>query len=101
MKTTVQEFDDDFKVIIVGSSGVGKSAILLRYADDTFDDSFLRPTIGVDFRFKTLDVEGKKIKIQIWDTAGQENFRTIVSAYYKGADAIIVVYDAADNQTFS
>ena len=71
MKTIVQEFDDDFKVIIVGSSGVGKSAILLRYADDTFDDNLLRPTIGVDFRFKTLDIEGKKIKIQIWDTAGQ------------------------------
>lgn len=88
-------------MIIVGSSGVGKSAILLRFADDKFDDDFLRPTIGVDFRFKTLDIQGKKTKIQIWDTAGQENFRTIVSAYYKGADAIIVVFDSSDIHTFT
>ena len=61
----------------------------------------MRPTIGVDFRFKTIDVNNKKIKIQIWDTAGQEGFKTIVSAYYKGADAIIVVFDQSDSNTFT
>jgi Ras-related protein Rab-1A len=101
MKNTVQNFDDEFKIIIVGTSGVGKSAILIRFADDKFDDDMLRPTIGVDFRFKTLDIDGKKIKVQIWDTAGQEGFRTIVSAYYKGADAIIVVFDNSDNHSFT
>lgn len=88
-------------MIIVGSSGVGKSAILIRFADDKFEDDLLRPTIGVDFRFKTINVNNKKVKIQIWDTAGQEGFRTIVSAYYKGADAIIVVYDHLDTNTFT
>ena len=100
MKTTIQEIDDEFKVIIVGSSGVGKSALLLRFVDDKFDNELLSATIGVDFKFRTIDVDGRNLKLQIWDTAGQENFRTIVSAYYKGADAIIVVYDHSDPQTF-
>mgnify|MGYP002074717472 CR=1 FL=1 len=56
MKNVVESFDDEFKIIIVGSASVGKSAILLRFADDIFDNSLLRPTIGVDFRFKTLNV---------------------------------------------
>ena len=100
IKTTVDEFDSDFKVVMVGTAGVGKSAILLRFADDKFDGESLKPTIGIDLRFKTLDLEGRKNRIQIWDTAGQEVFRNFVSAYYKGADAIIVVYDSSNEHTF-
>ena len=80
-----REYDYLFKLVIVGNSGVGKSSILLRFSDDQFNESYLT-TIGVDFRFKTLNIDGKTIKLQIWDTAGQERFRTITNAYYKGAD---------------
>ncbi|CAD8106364.1 unnamed protein product [Paramecium primaurelia] len=95
----IKEYDYLFKLVIVGNSGVGKSSLLLRFSDDTFSDSYLT-TIGVDFRFKTLEIDGKKVKLQIWDTAGQERFRTITSAYYKGADGIVLVYDVSSLSTF-
>merc|ERR1712060_329581 len=65
-----------------------------------FTDSYIT-TIGVDFRFKTIPVDKKTIKLQIWDTAGQERFRTITSAYYRGADGIILVYDTCDRESFN
>lgn len=71
----------------------------MRFVDDRFKDDLLA-TIGVDFRFRTLTVDGRKVKLQIWDTAGQESFRTIISAYYKSADAIILVYDLTEPATF-
>ncbi len=83
----------------MGSSSVGKSALIVRFVDDRFKDDLLA-TIGVDFRFRTLTVDGRKVKLQIWDTAGQESFRTIISAYYKSADAIILVYDLTEPTTF-
>lgn len=70
------EYDYLFKVLLIGNSGVGKSSLLLRFADDVFNDNFM-PTIGVDFKIRTIDVDQKTIKLQIWDTAGQERFRTI------------------------
>mmetsp|Transcript_111314 Transcript_111314/g.325574 ORF Transcript_111314/g.325574 Transcript_111314/m.325574 type:complete len:213 (+) Transcript_111314:80-718(+) len=95
-----RDYDHLFKLVLLGSSSVGKSCLLLRFADDTFTDSYIT-TIGVDFRFKTIPVEKKNIKLQIWDTAGQERFRTITSAYYRGADGIMLVYDIADRDTFA
>ncbi|CAK78052.1 unnamed protein product (macronuclear) [Paramecium tetraurelia] len=94
-----REYDYLFKLVIIGNSGVGKSALLLRFADDTFSENYIT-TIGVDFRFKTLKVDNKGLKLQIWDTAGQERFRTITNAYYKGADAIVIVYDTTCQQSF-
>jgi Ras-related protein Rab-1A len=85
-------YDYLFKIVLVGDSSVGKSCVLLRFADDQFTDNFIS-TVGVDFRFRTIQVDDKIVKLQIWDTAGQERFRSITSAYYKGADAVIVVYD--------
>jgi Ras-related protein Rab-1A len=70
------------KVVIVGNSAVGKSSLLLRFADNNFNEKYIT-TIGVDFRFKTVEVGGKSVKFQIWDTAGQERFRTITNTYYK------------------
>lgn len=87
-----------FKVLLIGSSGVGKSSLLVRFADDMFTDNFM-PTIGVDFKIKTIEVDGKKIKLQIWDTAGQERFKTITASYYKGAHGIIVTYDITDKKS--
>ena len=77
----------------------GKSCLLLRFADDAFTESYIS-TIGVDFRFRTVKVDGKTVKLQIWDTAGQERFRTITSAYYRGADGIIMVYDVTSSESF-
>ena len=101
-KKKVQEevFDYLFKILIIGDSGVGKSCLLLRFADDSFNESHMS-SIGVDFKIKTIEIEGKIIKLQIWDTAGQERFRTIISSYYRGAHAIIVVYDCTSLDSFT
>ncbi|KAE8772340.1 GTP-binding protein YPTM1 [Hordeum vulgare] len=89
-----------FKLLLIGDSSVGKSCFLLRFADDSYVDSYIS-TIGVDFKIRTLDMDGKTIKLQIWDTAGQERFRTITSSYYRGAHGIIIVYDITDMESFN
>lgn len=95
----IKEYDHLFKFVIVGNQGAGKSSLFIRFSDDTFVENYLA-TIGVDFRFKTLEVDGLQCKLQIWDTAGQERFRTITSAYYKGSHAVIIVYDINNLETF-
>ena len=95
-----KHYDDLFKLVIIGDSGVGKSCILLRFADDTFTENYYS-TIGVDFRFKCVDIAERKCKLQIWDTAGQERFKTVTSAYYRGADGIIIVFDQTDRESFN
>ncbi|KAH9930834.1 GTP-binding protein ypt1 [Fomitopsis serialis] len=92
-------YDYLFKLLLIGDSGVGKSCLLLRFAEDNFTDSYLS-TIGVDFKIRTIELEGKTVKLQIWDTAGQERFRTIAAAYYRGAHGIVVVYDVTDTESF-
>uniref|UniRef100_A0A0G4IEV7 Uncharacterized protein n=1 Tax=Chromera velia CCMP2878 TaxID=1169474 RepID=A0A0G4IEV7_9ALVE len=99
MTQRARDYDHLFKLVLIGDSGVGKSCLLLRFADDSFTDSYIT-TIGVDFRFRTIQVDDKVIKLQIWDTAGQERFRTITSAYYRGADGIVMVYDVTDKESF-
>lgn len=94
------EYDYLFKLLLIGDSGVGKSCLLLRFADDSYTDSYIS-TIGVDFKIRTMTLDDKVIKLQIWDTAGQERFRTITSSYYRGAHGIIIVYDTTDMESFN
>eukprot|EP01116_Phalansterium_solitarium_P014354 TRINITY_DN31973_c0_g1_i1.p1 TRINITY_DN31973_c0_g1~~TRINITY_DN31973_c0_g1_i1.p1 ORF type:complete len:207 (-),score=46.90 TRINITY_DN31973_c0_g1_i1:172-792(-) len=94
-----EPFDILVKILLIGDSGVGKSCLLLRFADDTFSPGFIA-TIGIDFKIRTLTLDGKKVKLQIWDTAGQERFRTVTTAYYRGAHGIMVVYDVCDERSF-
>jgi hypothetical protein len=78
-RTDSSSFDHLVKLLLVGDSGVGKSSLLLRFSDDTFEQN-QTPTIGVDFKLKFLDVDNKRLKLTVWDTAGQERFRTLTSS---------------------
>ncbi|KAM0790635.1 GTPase Ypt2 [Microbotryomycetes sp. NB124-2] len=95
-----QSYDMLAKMLLIGDSGVGKSCLLLRFCDDAWTPSFIT-TIGIDFKIRTIELDGKRIKLQIWDTAGQERFRTITTAYYRGAMGILLVYDVTDERSFN
>jgi small GTP-binding protein len=88
-----------YKCILVGSSGVGKTAILKRLVEDTFSEES-QSTIGVEFDSTILNIENRRVKLQIWDTAGQERFRSIAKAYYRNAVGVIAVYDLIDRKSF-
>jgi len=92
-------YDLLFKLLLIGDSGVGKTCILFRFSDDAFNTTFIS-TIGIDFKIKTIELRGKKIKLQIWDTAGQERFHTITTSYYRGAMGIMLVYDITNAKSF-
>ena len=90
-----------YKILILGDSKVGKSCFLTRYADNTYKEDYLS-TIGMDYKIKNYELEdGRIIKLYIWDTAGQDKFRSITSNFYKGADGIILIYDITDKKTFN
>ena len=110
--TEGQEYDYLFKLLLIGNSGVGKSSLLFRFSENFWEKEFI-PTIGVDFvsnninfkskkiqKLKSLEVDGKKVKLQIWDTAGQERFKNIQASYYKGANGVLVVYDITNRESF-
>ena len=92
-------YDFLFKMILIGDSGVGKSNILLKYLKNEFQQN-TKATVGVEFGTKTVEIDNKKIKVQIWDTAGQERYRSITSAYYKGAKGAFIVYDITRKASF-
>ena len=89
-----------YKILLLGDSSVGKTCFLMRYADNTFQEIHMS-TIGLDYKFKDVTLDnGKTVKVQIWDTAGQDRFRSITRNYYKGAHGIIVIYDVTNRKTF-
>uniref|UniRef100_A0A3Q3KKN7 small monomeric GTPase n=1 Tax=Monopterus albus TaxID=43700 RepID=A0A3Q3KKN7_MONAL len=94
-----KKYDFLFKLLLIGDSGVGKTCLIIRFAEDNFNSTYIS-TIGIDFKVKTIEVDGKKVKLQVWDTAGQERFKTITTAYYRGAMGIILVYDITDEKSF-
>ena len=89
-----------YKILLLGDACTDKSLFLLRYTDKTFQDVHMA-TIGLDYRLKTMKLKkGKNIKLQIWDTAGQDRFRAITKDYYKGSHGIILLYDVTNLQSF-
>ena len=116
-----QNFDYMFKLLIIGNSATGKTSLLFRYADDSFTSAFVS-TVGIDFKVKTVFRNDKRVKLQIWDTgklncklcvfliteyyifdlflAGQERYRTITTAYYRGAMGFILLYDITNEESF-
>lgn len=94
------DYDYLFKILLIGDSGVGKSQLMLRFADKTYDSGYIS-TIGVDFKIRTIELDGKVIKLNCWDTAGQERFRTITSSYYRGSHGILIAFDLTDHDSFN
>jgi len=95
-----ENFDILYKIVIIGDSGVGKSNILSRYVRDEFSID-TKATVGVEFGSKILTLNNQQIKIQIWDTAGQEKYKSVSSIYYKGAKGALLVYDISRKETFN
>src|SRR5579885_48408 len=92
-------YDYLIKLLMIGDSGVGKTSLLLRFADHSFNPNFIS-TIGIDFKVKTIQIDNKIIKLQLWDTAGQERYRAVTTAYYRGASGILLIYDTTDKKSF-
>ena len=100
MENDVEKKLHTFKVLILGDPSVGKSCFLIRYTEDTFQDVYLS-TIGMDCKYKKVDLEnGESIRLQLWDTAGQDRFRSITRNLYKGAAGIMLIYDVTNRKTF-
>ena len=92
-------YDYIFKIILIGDAGVGKSCWTVRFADGEYIPSY-QPTIGVDFKSRIIECENTKVKLHLWDTAGQEKFRSIITSYYKGISGVVLMYDVTDRSSF-
>ena len=124
MASADQPFDESFKILIIGDSDVGKTSLIFRFADGSFQSQYV-PTVGIDFKNKTIVSNDKQIQLQIWDTgefsficcrwtvdqfliltlsfcllAGQERYRSITTAYYRGAAGFVIVYDITNEVSF-
>ncbi|KPA78570.1 putative mitochondrial rab7 GTP binding protein [Leptomonas pyrrhocoris] len=88
------------KIIILGDSGVGKTSLMHQYVSHRFDSRY-KATIGADFLTKDVEINGRVVTLQIWDTAGQERFQSLGSAFYRGADACILVFDVTQQESFA
>ncbi|XP_074171388.1 ras-related protein Rab-19 [Rhinolophus sinicus] len=94
-----ENFDYLFKIILIGDSNVGKTCVVQHFKSGVYTET-QQNTIGVDFTVRSLEIDGKKVKMQVWDTAGQERFRTITQSYYRSAHAAIIAYDLTRKSTF-
>lgn len=96
---TEQTYDHMLKLVVVGDSGVGKTSIVVRFCDDKFSEG-TASTIGVDFKTKFMTISDQTLKLSVWDTAGQEKFRTLGAQYYRGAHGIVLMYDCTNRKTY-
>ena len=92
-------YDLKFKIIVVGESRVGKTSLIKRYTKDQFGGVYLT-TVGIDFQDKTIEIEDKKVKLQVWDTAGQERFRNVAKNYFQSSNGFLLVFDITDKESF-
>ena len=89
----------NYKMVILGESGVGKTCVMNSFLGQKFEEEHLT-TIGAEQQNKTLNIDDKIVKINLWDTAGQESFRAITKMFYKGADIVVLVYDITNERSF-
>ena len=99
-KNSNSEFKYIFKIILIGDPFVGKSAILSNFLHDSFNQNY-DVTVGVEFGAKTIKIDEIKVKLQIWDTAGQESFKSITRSYYRSAAGAVVAFDLTNKQSFT
>lgn len=97
--SSAKKYDQNIKLLLIGDSGVGKTCLMLRYAQGTFSETFIT-TVGIDYKYKFIEIDGKKVRLEIWDTAGQERFKAITRSYLRGAQGILCVYDVTDPASF-
>ena len=98
-KQIQNKVDYSFKILFLGGIGVGKTSIIFRYVNDKLQNN-QKSTIGIDYKTKIIEYKSKKIKLKIFDTSGQERFRTLTKSYYQGSDGIIIVFDIKRKETF-
>ncbi|MBN2150365.1 MAG: GTP-binding protein, partial [Candidatus Lokiarchaeota archaeon] len=98
-RKTMEEYDFLFKCIVLGDGGAGKTALTVRFSQGYFQESY-KMTVGVDFSVKLLEVAGKRAKLQIWDTGGQERFSFVRPLYYRGAMGALLVFDVTNRESF-
>ena len=94
-----KKYDFTIKLLLIGDSNVGKSSILTKYVDNNFTNNY-NTTIGIDFKIKTIIVGEYKVKLQLWDTAGQEKFRALTTSYFRGAQGVIITFDLTKLESF-
>ena len=92
-------FDLKYKIMVLGESKVGKTSLIKRYTKDQFGGVYLT-TVGMDFQDKIIEIEDKKVRLQVWDTAGQERFRNVTKSYFQSSHGLLVVYDITDRESF-
>ena len=92
-------FDVKYKIMVLGESKVGKTSLIKRYTKDQFGGVYLT-TVGMDFQDKIIEIEDKKVRLQVWDTAGQERFRNVTKSYFQSSHGLLVVYDITDRESF-
>lgn len=94
-----EPFDYLQKIIIIGDSGVGKSNLLLRYSEGKFVENYMM-TIGINYVFRVIALDGVRIKLQIWDTAGQDKYKTITQNYYRNSQGVLIVFSLDSKDSF-
>eukprot|EP01114_Cavostelium_apophysatum_P011721 TRINITY_DN2613_c0_g1_i1.p1 TRINITY_DN2613_c0_g1~~TRINITY_DN2613_c0_g1_i1.p1 ORF type:complete len:215 (+),score=2.14 TRINITY_DN2613_c0_g1_i1:182-826(+) len=88
------------KIVVAGDPGVGKTSLLVRFCEGEFSNAPSPSTVGIDFKYRSTEVDKQPIRLQVWDTAGQERFRNLTSSFYRGADGVMLVYDLSDAKSF-
>ena len=96
---TESEYDYTIKLLVLGDTNVGKTKFIIRFSENKFQEEYMA-TIGIDLKFSTIEIKGKKIRVQMWDTAGQEKYRSITKNLFLKVQGILALYDITNDITF-